>query len=57
MVRDLLRADPGEAARYEALTREVTVRHPQDRLAYIEGKDASAIALEARVLSLAERSR
>ncbi|HSD78682.1 MAG TPA: GrpB family protein [Solirubrobacteraceae bacterium] len=45
-VRDFLRAHRGEAARYAALKREVVARHPQDRLAYIDGKDAYVTALE-----------
>ena len=38
-VRDFLRAHPDEAASYAALKRAVAERHPQDRLAYITGKD------------------
>ncbi|MGZ6673642.1 MAG: GrpB family protein, partial [Solirubrobacteraceae bacterium] len=38
-VRDFLRSHDGEAARYAALKRQVVERHPQDRLAYIEGKE------------------
>ena len=49
-VRDLLRAEPGEAARYEALKRELVRRHPRDRLAYIAGKDRYVRELEARAL-------
>jgi GrpB-like predicted nucleotidyltransferase (UPF0157 family) len=37
-VRDFLRDHPDEAARYAALKRELVARHPQDRLAYIDGK-------------------
>jgi GrpB-like predicted nucleotidyltransferase (UPF0157 family) len=50
-VRDFLRAHPGEAARYAALKRAVAARHPQDRLAYIAGKEAHVTALEARALA------
>jgi GrpB-like predicted nucleotidyltransferase (UPF0157 family) len=50
-VRDYLRAHPDEAAAYAALKREVAERHPQDRIAYIEGKDAYVRALEARALA------
>jgi GrpB-like predicted nucleotidyltransferase (UPF0157 family) len=53
-VRDFLRAHPDEAARYAGLKREVAARHPQDRLAYIEGKEAYVTALERRALSWAE---
>jgi GrpB-like predicted nucleotidyltransferase (UPF0157 family) len=49
-VRHFLRTHADEAARYAALKREVVARHPQDRLAYIEGKDAYVTALEARAL-------
>jgi GrpB-like predicted nucleotidyltransferase (UPF0157 family) len=44
-VRDFLRAHADEAARYAALKRQVVARHPQDRLAYIEGKDDYITAL------------
>ena len=50
-VRDFLRAHAGEAARYAALKREIVARHPQDRLAYIAGKEADMAALEARALA------
>ena len=49
-VRDFLREHPDEAARYEDLKRQVVARHPEDRLAYIEGKAAFVVALEARAL-------
>lgn len=49
-VRDLLRAEPGEAARYEALKRELVRRHPEDRIAYIAGKDQYVRELEARAM-------
>jgi GrpB-like predicted nucleotidyltransferase (UPF0157 family) len=49
-VRDFLRAHRDEAARYEALKRELVRRCPQDRLAYIAGKDAFVGELEARAL-------
>ncbi|WP_445149403.1 GrpB family protein [Baekduia sp. Peel2402] len=52
-VRDFLRSHPDEAARYAALKRDVAARHPQDRLAYIEGKDAYVTALERRAVSWA----
>ena len=50
-VRDFLRAHPDEAARYEALKRDVAARHPQDRLAYIEGKEEYVSALERRAVA------
>lgn len=52
-VRDLLRADPHEAARYAALKRAVAARHPQDRLAYIEGKEEHMVELERRAMQWA----
>ena len=52
-VRDYLRAHPDEAARYEALKRAVAARHPQDRLAYIDGKEAYVTALERRAVAWA----
>ena len=54
-VRDFLRAHPDETARYAELKREVAARHPQDRLAYIEGKEAYVTALERRALAWAKR--
>jgi GrpB-like predicted nucleotidyltransferase (UPF0157 family) len=50
-VRNFLRTHPEEVAAYAALKREVAARHPQDRLAYIAGKDAYVTALEARALA------
>lgn len=50
VVRDFLRASPEEAARYEALKRELAIRHPGDRLAYIAGKDPYVGELEGRAL-------
>lgn len=55
-VRDFLRARSDEAASYAALKREVVARAPEDRLAYIEGKDAYVAALEQRARAWA-RSR
>ncbi|HYZ28026.1 MAG TPA: GrpB family protein [Thermoleophilaceae bacterium] len=49
-VRDFLRDHPDEAARYAALKREVVARHPQDRLAYIDGKGEYLTALERRAV-------
>ena len=50
-VRDFLRAHPDEAARYAALKREVAARHPEDRLAYVDGKDEYVTALEQRAVA------
>jgi len=47
LVRDILRADPGEAARYAALKRELAVRHRQDREAYTAAKANYVAALLA----------
>jgi GrpB-like predicted nucleotidyltransferase (UPF0157 family) len=52
-VRDFLRAHQDEAARYAELKRDVAERHPQDRLAYIAGKEAYVTALEHRALAWA----
>jgi GrpB-like predicted nucleotidyltransferase (UPF0157 family) len=52
-VRDFLRAHADEAAGYESLKREVATRHPQDRLAYIAGKESYVTALEARAVAWA----
>jgi GrpB-like predicted nucleotidyltransferase (UPF0157 family) len=52
-VRDYLRTHPKEAAAYEALKRELVRRHPQDRLAYVGGKDAFMLDLEARAVAWA----
>jgi GrpB-like predicted nucleotidyltransferase (UPF0157 family) len=56
-VRDYLRAHSDEAARYEALKRELARRHPQDRLAYMEGKEQYMRDLQARALQWAPRMR
>jgi len=50
-VRDFLRANPSEAAEYEALKRRLAAEHPEDRLAYIDAKEAFMAALEARALA------
>jgi GrpB-like predicted nucleotidyltransferase (UPF0157 family) len=52
-VRDFLRTRSDEAARYAALKRKVAARHPEDRLAYIEGKDEYVTGLEARAVAWA----
>jgi GrpB-like predicted nucleotidyltransferase (UPF0157 family) len=52
-VRDFLRTHADEAARYAALKRQLVARHPQDRLAYIEGKDEYVTALEERAVAWA----
>jgi GrpB-like predicted nucleotidyltransferase (UPF0157 family) len=56
-VRDFLRRHPDEAARYAAVKREVVAHHPQDRLAYIDGKDAYVTALERRAVTWAQSHR
>lgn len=56
-VRDFLRAHDGEAARYAELKRELVGRHPQDRLAYIAGKEQYVSDLEARALRWARGAR
>jgi GrpB-like predicted nucleotidyltransferase (UPF0157 family) len=53
VLRDYLRAQPEEASRYAALKRDLVARHPEDRLAYIEGKDQFVAALERRALAWA----
>jgi GrpB-like predicted nucleotidyltransferase (UPF0157 family) len=52
-VREFLRAHADEAERYDSLKRGVAARHPQDRLAYMEGKEEYLNALEARALEWA----
>ncbi len=52
-VRDFLRAHRGEAERYEAVKRESARLHHEDRVAYMEGKDAFVKALEGRALDWA----
>ncbi|MCW3046873.1 MAG: hypothetical protein JWO74_1157 [Solirubrobacterales bacterium] len=54
-VRDFLRANGDEAARYAALKRDLVRKHPQDRLAYIAGKERYMGDLEARALRWAGR--
>jgi GrpB-like predicted nucleotidyltransferase (UPF0157 family) len=56
-VRDFLRTHADEAARYAALKRQVVASHPQDRLAYIEGKDEYITALEERAVAWARGRR
>jgi GrpB-like predicted nucleotidyltransferase (UPF0157 family) len=53
-LRDFLRANADEARRYESLKREVAERSPEDRLAYIAGKQQYVDALEARALTWAQ---
>lgn len=52
-VRDFLRSHADEAARYESLKRRLVARHPQNRLAYIDGKAHYVAALEARAIAWA----
>jgi GrpB-like predicted nucleotidyltransferase (UPF0157 family) len=58
-VRDFLRTHSDEVARYAALKRAIAARHPNDRLAYIEGKEDYMTDLEARAVawSLSPRPR
>jgi len=49
-VRDYLRANPAAAARYEAVKRRSARRNPEDRIAYMAGKDAFVTELEQRAL-------
>jgi GrpB-like predicted nucleotidyltransferase (UPF0157 family) len=53
-VRDLLRADPREAAGYEAVKRESARLHPEDRLAYMAGKQDYVEDLDRRALRRAK---
>jgi GrpB-like predicted nucleotidyltransferase (UPF0157 family) len=55
-VRDYLRSHPREVNAYAALKRRVTPRHPQDRLAYIEGKEPFMRALEHHALAWKDRA-
>jgi GrpB-like predicted nucleotidyltransferase (UPF0157 family) len=50
-VRDFLRTHHDEAVRYAALKRDVAARHPEDRLAYLEGKDEYLADLQARAIA------
>lgn len=54
-VRDFLRAHADEAEAYADVKRAVAERHPEDRLAYVDGKDAYVVALERRALAWAQR--
>jgi len=49
-VRDFLRSNDEEAARYAAIKRQLAAQHPQDRLAYIDGKYDYITALGARAV-------
>jgi len=49
-VRDLLRSDTEEADRYEAVKRESARLHPEDRLAYMAGKEGFILEMERRAL-------
>jgi GrpB-like predicted nucleotidyltransferase (UPF0157 family) len=55
-VRDYLRAHREEAAAYEALKRRLVTRHPEERLAYIEGKAPFVRQLEERALGWSKSS-
>lgn len=47
LIRDRLREDPEEAARYAALKRELAAKHREDREAYTEAKAGYMAALVA----------
>ncbi len=53
-VRDFLRAHPAEATRYGEVKRNVALREPDDRIAYIQGKDAYVKDLQDRAVAWAE---
>ena len=48
--RDVLRSDPDAAAAYEALKRRLAADHPQDIMAYVDGKTGFVREIEARHL-------
>jgi GrpB-like predicted nucleotidyltransferase (UPF0157 family) len=48
-LRDLLRADPAEAGRYEALKRDLAARYPTDREAYTDAKTDYLESLYRRI--------
>ena len=54
-VRDFLREHSDEAAIYAALKHELVKRHPQDRLAYMAGKEHYVTELEGRAVVWARR--
>ena len=56
-LRDYLRADADEAAKYGVLKREAAKGAAQDRLAYIEAKEGYVSDLEARAVKWARARR
>jgi len=56
-LRDFLRSHPDEAAAYGAVKRSVAGRAPDDRIAYIAGKDAYVKELQARAVQWAAVER
>lgn len=56
-VRDYLREHESEASRYAGFRLELAIRHPQDRLAYMAGKDRYLAELQVRALSFAASAR
>jgi len=48
--RDALRGDPDTRAAYERLKRELAARHPNDIMAYVDGKTDFVSAVEAGML-------
>jgi GrpB-like predicted nucleotidyltransferase (UPF0157 family) len=55
-VRDFLRAHPAEAHAYGEHKMAVAARHPEDRIAYIDGKKDFIAALEVRALTWSRES-
>ena len=49
--RDTLRDEPGTAAAYEALKRDLAAAHPRDLMAYVDGKTSFIREIETRVPS------
>jgi GrpB-like predicted nucleotidyltransferase (UPF0157 family) len=49
--RDFLREFPDEAARYEELKRSLAKKHPNDRVAYTNGKAAYVKAITEKAKS------
>jgi GrpB-like predicted nucleotidyltransferase (UPF0157 family) len=45
--RDYLRTHPAVVQQYEALKRQLAIRHPQDRNAYTDGRSAMVAAITA----------
>lgn len=52
--RDFLRANPDDAAAYDALKRKLAVEHPNDISAYTDGKDEFIRDIDARAAGLSD---